>query len=185
MSRKDDRKRRKKQQRGMSVTHKEPERIIIIGATRCDGWLYRSETEEEVRTKIDEVKQYPFPTGMRIDGQQVTWDSYRNTLTSLVDYRRVQGTQADGSVRNPMADRPPVLVVAINSGQVCQLDLYTGHDFLSLDRLCGDRLTEYEVPNFADKPTYGLCLPYLGMVAWHMGSFQTNVIDQTERGGQQ
>jgi hypothetical protein len=162
----------------MAATHKEPERIIIIGAIQCDGRLYRSETAEEVRTKIDEAKRYPFPPGLQIDGQPVTWESYRNTLTALVDYRRVQGTQADGSVRTPMADRPPVLVVAINSGEVCQLDLYMGHDFLCLDRLCGDRQTEYDVPNFADKPTYGLRLLGLGIVAWHMGSFQTNVTDQ-------
>ena len=59
MSRKNDRKRRKKQRRGTTATHKEPERIIIIGAIQCDGWLYRSETAEEVKTKIDEAKGYP------------------------------------------------------------------------------------------------------------------------------
>lgn len=163
-----------------SQQNPKPERIIIIGAVKVDRWLYRSETAKEVEAKIAEAKQYRFPEGFNCDGKRVTWDFFRGYLDALLSYRNMQGTQADGSVRIPMADRPPVLVVAVEDQQVCQLDFYSGHDFLVLDRLCGSRGCVWDVPDFADKPSYGCCLPIFGMVSWHVGSFQTNLVDANE-----
>lgn len=111
----------------MKIKKVKPERTIVIGATQIDGCLYRSETAEEVEAKIAQAKLYPFSSGLRCDGRPVTWDTYRATLDSLVSYRKIQGTQADGSVRVAMSSRPPLLVVAIEQGQVCQLNHYTGH----------------------------------------------------------
>ena len=162
------------------MSKKKPERVIIVGATQCNGWLYRSDTAEETRRKIAEAKSHPFPPDAIFDGQQrqVTWDDYANVAGRLVSYREKQGVREDGSCVNCMADRPPVLVVAIDGGKVVQLDWYTGHDFLTVDRLFIDTGIGYAVPNFADRRSYGDRIPGFGMVAWHLGSFQTTLADQ-------
>ena len=88
------------------MNHVKPDVTIIIGATQLDRSLYRSDTAQEVRAKIDEAKRYPFPPEIRIEGKPVTWETYHRVLASVVGYREMQGTLADGSVSNAYG-RPP------------------------------------------------------------------------------
>jgi hypothetical protein len=153
---------------------------LVIGAIERNGkWVacgsQEVQKQKQAYLRLTIHPDARFVPGDKAEGQPVTVDSFVGIIDYIAGDRKLR---VDRGIA--MADRPPLMVVAHSAeganggpGVIIQIDVYSGHDFLSNDRHMGDAENEADVPDFTDPADAGIRLPYLGIVHWN-GNFQTD-----------